>query len=114
MLTSFADAALNLLAPILVAALVGFIAQVMKKHGIEMTQAQHDYAVQVFTEASHFAEEKFAGQTGAGASKLAAAIEHVQIHLPMTDEEASRGIHAALPDSGHGATAVDPVSGRAT
>lgn len=113
--------ALKILGPILVTALIGLVAQVLKKNGIDMTAAQHDFLVKVATEGINYAEEKAANQTPkgsttspiTGSSKLALAVQHVQSTIPGTTlEVANAAIHAALPDSGAGATAVDPVSGR--
>lgn len=106
--------------PLLVTMLIGLVAQWMKKNGIDMTVQQRDYFTKVVTDGIHLVEEKAANGSGVstGAAKHAAAVAYVQEKIPGTStKDASDAIHAALPETGHGATApvlvaVDPVSGR--
>lgn len=104
---------------LLATALVGLVASVLKKNGIELTTAQHDFLTKIVNEGIDYAEEKAAAATTpggpgpSGAQKHAMAVAYIQAKLPeVTTAAASDAIHANLPDSGSGATAIDPVSGR--
>lgn len=99
-LTDALHAAAVLLAGMIVAAIGSW----MKKKGIEMTQAQHDFLTKVVEEGIHYAEEKVANGSAVADSKHDLARDYVVERTGVADVVASDAIHAALPRLNLGAT----------
>lgn len=101
--------ALLAMGTLLATALVGLVATWAKKHGVELTQAQHDFLMQLAQEGIAYAEEKATSGAIAKDAKLEAAIDYVTTNADVSRSDAHSAIHAALPDTGKGATAPDPM-----
>lgn len=95
------------LGSLLAAALTAAATNFARKNGVELSAAQHDLLVKIVGEGINFAEEKVASEQAAPAQKHQLAVGYVQAAVPgLSHQEASDAIHAALPDSGQGATAA--------
>lgn len=110
--------ALLAIGSLLATAVLGLVAQVMKKNGIEMTAAQSDYLSKIVHEGINYAEEYVAkgkGAPNAPTDKLALATSYIAAKRPdLTPAEISDAVHAHLPDSAASGATYDPTKSAAS